>query len=409
MLAMISVQEALKITLENSSKIGEERTPVTEAAGFILAENIVSNIDLPPFNKASMDGYALKAKDSVNAPVVLEVIGMIPAGVVSDLTVNEGQVVKIMTGAPVPEGADCVQMIEKTEAAGKNRVRILESVTKGKNIAEKREVIKKNQKVFEKGTYLSPAVIAVLSAFGKAAIKIYRRPEVSIIVTGDEIVDIEQNPNAGQIRNSNGYALFHQVRQAGGMPKLLGIAKDNIEDLRPIIARGIKSDVLLISGGVSMGDFDFVEDAMAEFNIKIYYDQVNVKPGKPTVFGKINNTLVFGLPGNPVSASTIFELIVRPAIRKILGFANLNHITTQAILKEDFSSKTKRENYQPAYSYLADNIFYTTPLKSKGSADILAFSKSNSYIKTSESQTEFKTGEKVTILLRDEFWRNHLL
>lgn len=403
---MVSVQQALEITLNETPLPGTEEVLLTEARNCVLAEDVYSDIDMPPFNKSAMDGYAVKASDCQETSVVLDVIGTIPAGVNPQFTVQHAQAAKIMTGAPLPQGADSVQMVEKTEAVDSGKVKILESVQLGQNVARKSEIIAKDSRIMQKGVYISPAVIGVLATAGKERIATYKRPQVGILVTGDELVDVGRQPQAGQIRNSNGYALYSQVSEMGAHSVALGLASDDIKSLSGKIARGLKYDVLLVSGGVSMGDFDLVEDVFSEQGVEIFYDKVNIKPGKPTVFGRVRQTLVFGLPGNPVSASTVFEVLVRPALRKLMGFRQLHHLSVSAILGQDFTVKTKRENYQPALTVFEEDHFHAVPIASKGSADVVAFARSNSYIVTAQEKREFGRGDAVRVLLRDDFWRD---
>ncbi len=403
---MIAVKDAIKMTLNEVTRLGAAEVDLKEASGYILAEDIFSDIDMPPFEKSSMDGYAFKAADCQNNSTVLDVVGSIPAGVYPDFEIEKGQAAKIMTGAPLPEGADSVQMVEKTQPLGENRIEILEPVPSGRNVARKSEVIKEDSKVLSKGLFISPAVAGALATVGKATVSIFNRPKVGILVTGDELVDIDRKPEAGQIRNSNGYSLYSQVVESGALPELFGIAPDKIEYLTKSMELGLEKDVLLISGGVSIGDHDFVEDVMLKHGLKIFYDKVNIKPGKPTVFGRTSETLVFGLPGNPVSASTIFEVIVRPALRKMMGFSYLHNVKTKATLEKKYATKTKRENYQLAWTLLRDNLFCTTAIQSKGSADVVAFAKSNSYLITTQKKQEFNPGDTVDVMLRPEFWKS---
>jgi molybdopterin molybdotransferase len=402
---MISVQQALDIVLDHTVVSTPETVSIFEAGGYVLAEDIRSDIDMPPFDKSTMDGYALKAGDVAQAPTVLEVVGAIPAGAFPEFEIRSGQAAKIMTGAPLPKGADAVQIVEKTAAAENGRVTILEPVAPGKNISPQSEIIAVGEKVLSRGTFINPAVIGVLAAVGKSEVKIHRRPRVAILVTGDELVEIQQKPQAGQIRNSNGYALYHQVRNCGALPQPLGVAPDQREALRTKIAEGLQRDVLLISGGVSMGDLDLVEEVFKQLDVKILFEAVNIKPGKPTVFGKRENTLVFGLPGNPVSASTVFEIIVKPALRKMMGHAQVHNIRRRAIAANDFDSKTRRDNYAPARTYFEEDKILTAVLPSKGSSDILAFARSNSFAIVPGEVQKIKRGELVEVVLRDEFWR----
>ncbi len=404
---MISVPQALDTVLNQTFVSAPETVSILEAAGYVLAEDVHSDIAMPPFDKSTMDGYALKASDVAAAPAILKVVGVIPAGAFPEFEICSGQAAKIMTGAPLPKGADTVQIVEKTAAAENGRVKILEPVAPGKNISPQSEIIGLNEKVLSRGTFISPAVIGVLAAVGKSEIKIHRRPRVAILVTGDELVEIQQKPQAGQIRNSNGYALYHQVRDCGALPQPLGVAPDQREALRTKIAEGLQRDVLLISGGVSMGDLDFVEEVFKQLDVNIFFDAVNIKPGKPTVFGKRETTLVFGLPGNPVSASTIFEIIVKPALRKMMGHAQVHNLRWQAIAANNFDSRTRRDNYAPACTYFNDDKIMTAILPSKGSSDILTFARSNSFAIVPGEVQKIKRGEPVEVVLRDEFWKSN--
>ncbi|MFQ5753646.1 MAG: molybdopterin molybdotransferase MoeA, partial [bacterium] len=280
----------------------------------------------------------------------------------------------------------------------------LESVSSGKHVAPKSEIMQANSRVISKGHYLSSAAIGVLATVGKVEVKVCQRPTVGILVTGDELVEVHQKPKPGQIRNSNGYVLYHQVRECGAVPELFGIAPDDLNKLRNKIQQGLKKDVLLISGGVSMGDLDLVDDVFEQLGVKIFYNKVDIKPGKPTVFGRKDNTLIFGLPGNPVSASTVFEIFVKPAIRKMMGFHQYHNMKLKAVLEKKITSRTKRQYFPPAWTYFENNTFFTTPLPSKGSADVLAFANSNSYLNIPGEVDEIKKGQGVEVLLRDEFW-----
>ncbi|MFQ5640717.1 MAG: gephyrin-like molybdotransferase Glp [bacterium] len=402
---MIPVEEAIKMILAETHSLGPERVGILQTAGRILAGDVFSDIDMPPFDKSSMDGYALKHQDVAGAPNDLEVVGLIPAGVYPDLHLEQGQAAKIMTGAPLPSGADSVQMVEKTEALPPNRVKILEPVQQGKHVAKRGEIMRTNAKVLSKGAFITPSIIGVLATVGKKEVEVFKKPEVGILITGDELVTVDRTPKAGQIRNSNGYVLYHQVRACGAVPELLGIAPDDPKQLTTKILSGLKKDVLLITGGVSMGDLDFVEDVFAELGVRIFFDKMNIKPGKPSVFGKRKKTLVFGLPGNPVSASTIFELIARPALRKMMGLTQLHNIRQKARLQTTFTSKTKRENFAPAWTSFENSQLITRPIESKGSADVLAFAKSNSYIIIPSHVAVVKQGQEVEVMLRDEFWK----
>lgn len=402
---MISVETALSKVLQTVRMLGEESVPLSEADGAVLAKDIVADIDMPPFDKSSMDGYAVRSADVANAPVQLSVVATIKAGQMPDFVLQPGQAAKIMTGAPIPKEADSVQMVEKTAPVGNNGVEIMESVLPGKNLAKQGEIMQAGTTVASKGTLVSPHVISVMAAVGSATVPIFRPPRVAILVTGDELVPVDEVPGAGQIRNSNGHALYAQVRAAQGLVDRFEAACDDLNELRTKIEAGLQKDVLLISGGVSMGDFDFVEDVLTRLGVQILFSEVNIKPGKPTVFGATESCLVFGLPGNPVSASTIFEVLVRPAIRKMTGHYSLSNPTQSAILAQKLVNGTNRVSFHPALTEFADGKLKTRPIASKGSADIVALSASNSFIILPEEHT-YEAGSEVAVMLRSEFWKN---
>ncbi len=402
---MITVDAAIDTALQACKPLGSEELNLSSCLGSVLSEDVVSDLDMPPFNKSAMDGYALLAADTSTPPETLSVVGTIAAGTSPGFELKRGEAAKIMTGAPMPAGADSVQMVEKTAVPREGQVAILEGVNLGKHVALRGEILKTGDTVLKKGTYVSPACVGVLASVGQEFVKVYRRPKVAILVTGDEIVEVGQRPGPGQIRNSNGHALFSQVLACGALPEALGIGADDVDGLRRAISKGLRFDALLISGGVSMGDFDHVPGVLRDLGVELRYEKVSIKPGKPTVFGVTSSCVVFALPGNPVSASTIFEVIVKPCLRKMLGRTNLHNRTEAAVLREPFKNKTGRTNYHPAVTALQDGQFLTKPVSSRGSADILAFAGSNSYIIARHGQRSYSAGDQVEVMLRDEFWQ----
>ena len=292
-----------------------------DALSRVLAEDVVSDLDLPPFDRAAMDGYALRASDVADAPAALEVVGEVRAGQWPDLTVGPGQAVRIMTGAPLPPGADAVQQVEKTQPLDEFRVTIRSPVEPGANVAPRGSEVRAGDVVLARGRVIDPAAIAVLASAGKARVRVARRPVVALLVTGDEIVDVSASPAPGQIRNSNGPAVAAQARLAGATVRLLGVAPDRQEAIAEALGAGLAADVLVVSGGVSAGDYDLVEPALLGLGATFLFTKVAVKPGAPLVFGRRGETLVFGLPGNPVSAQVTFDLFVRPALLRMQGAA----------------------------------------------------------------------------------------
>lgn len=402
---MIPVHEAVEIALQEAQVLTPELVSLDDVGGYVLAEDIYSDIDMPPFDKSAMDGYAVRANDVEEVPATLDIVGFIPAGIYPDFEIGPGQAAQIMTGAPMPTGSDSVQMVEKTEKLGKEKVRILEAVTMGKHVAKRSEVMTASSMICPRGTYVSPALAGVLATVGRHEVRVYKRPQVGILVTGDELVAVSEKPRKGQIRNSNGYVLFNQVKETGCVPVTLGVVSDDMGALTERIEAGLRLDVLLITGGVSMGELDLVEDVFDELGVKVFYNKVNIKPGKPTVFGRKNEALVFGLPGNPVSASTVFDIIVRPVLRKMLGFEKVDNVRIKAKLTSDLRSKTGRENYVPARVYFEDDELVAAPISSKGSADVLAYARGNAYVVVPGDLDDLERGREVVVVLREEFWK----
>ena len=316
---MIPVEEALEIVLREAPALPFEEVALDDALSRVLAEDVASDSDLPPFDRAAMDGYALRAADVAGAPAALEVVGEVRAGQWPDLTVGPGQAVRIMTGAPVPPGADAVQQVEKTQPLDEFRVTILSAVAEGANVAPRGSEVRAGDVVLARGRVIDPAAIAVLASAGRARVRVARRPVVALLVTGDEIVEVSATPAPGQIRNSNGPAVAAQARLAGAEVRLLGVAPDRQDAIAQALRAGLAADVLVVSGGVSAGDYDLVEPALLELGATFLFTKVAVKPGAPLVFGRRGATLVFGLPGNPVSAQVTFDLFVRPALLKMQG------------------------------------------------------------------------------------------
>ena len=314
---MISYKEAYGVVMKSVFETEEETIPFTESAGRILAENIASDIDMPPFNRSAVDGYSCHRLDLNNDLDVLEVI---PAGKEPVKMVRKNQCSKIMTGAIVPDGCDIVFMVEESEKLPSGKIRFTGKDPKI-NISFKGEDGKKGDAVLLRDKLIKPQDIAVMASVGHTNVIVKKIPQVGIISTGDELVEPYNSPGISQIRNSNAYQLLSQVTRAGGMGKYYGIAPD-IEDVTfEMIQKAInENDIVILTGGVSMGDFDFVPSVLKRAGVKILFDQVNVQPGKPTIFGVHSKAIVFGLPGNPVSSFIQFETLVRPLINKMMGY-----------------------------------------------------------------------------------------
>lgn len=402
---LISVREANDIVLQQARRLPKQRVNLPDSLGRILASDIVSDIDMPPFNRSMMDGYALCWQDAQIAPAKLQVVGFVQAGTNPKFTIEPGQAAKIMTGAPLPRGADSVCQIEKTSAAGAGTVvEILEPVTKGQNVVMQAAEVTRGEVVMAAGTYVTPAVIGLLAATGNVQVDVFGMPEVAILATGDELVEPGVKPLQGQIRNSNSYALQALCHKIGLRTHLLGVAKDDKSGLRSKITHGLQHDVLLITGGVSVGDFDLVDAVLRDMHLQILFESVSIKPGKPTMLAKRENKLVFGLPGNPVSSATVFEVLVRPALKKMMGYPVYQDLHVHASLTQFFVNKSQRENFHPSVTWYEDGKFFCRPLATKGSGDLAGYSRCNSYLICPVDVNELHEGSLVNVVLRDDFY-----
>jgi molybdenum cofactor synthesis domain-containing protein len=396
---MITVDQALTILLDQVETLGTESVAIEQAHRRILAEDVRADMDLPPFDRARMDGYAVRSSDVSTAPVKLRVIGEIAAGAQFEHRVNAGEVVKIFTGAPVPDGADAVQKVEVTRANG-HTVEILEPVTPGQFITPRASEVAAGEIVAETGREIGPAEMAVLASFGYASVRVGRRPRVAVISTGSELVQVSSKPSGAQIRNSNSYTLAAYAERAGAMADMLGIVEDTPEATRVALIRAADNhDIVITSGGVSMGDYDLVKGALKDIGAEIYFDRVIIRPGKPIVFARRGETYFFGLPGNPVSTSVTFNVFVRPAIRKMQGEASPALATVSARLSRTVKDSSSRRSYLPARLFIQEGRAMVEPLKWGGSSDFVAFMQANALIVVREDVHETAQGELVDVLL----------
>jgi molybdopterin molybdotransferase len=335
---MITVREALDLVLADVAPLGVETVALPHAAGRVLAEAVTATRDVPPFRNTAMDGYAVRAADVASAasarPVRLRILEVVGAGAVPRAEVTGGTATKIMTGSPMPEGADAVVRIEDTSEAG-GEVHIRVGVPAGANVRHPGEDMKVGERVLGAGRPLRPADIGLLASLGAAVVRVSRRPEVAILATGDELVEIGQPLGPGQIVNSNAYTLAAAVEEAGAVARVLGIARDSADATRRAFADALASDMVLSTGGVSMGSFDIVREVLAGLGVRERFWKVAQKPGKPLTFGVREPTPVFGLPGNPVSALVCFYIYVRPALRAMMGHELLHLPTVRATVEDD--------------------------------------------------------------------------
>lgn len=332
---MVSFEEALKTILENVAPVGAEQLPLPEAVGQVLAEDVTAPWDLPLWDNSAMDGYALRQEDCRTTPCKLRVTGYLPAGAAAEgVAVAAGCCVKIMTGAPIPDGADAVVPFEETEETSGEQVSITRQVVPGQHLRRRGEDIRSGELILSRGTVLRPAEISLLASCGKALVMVQRRPVVAILSTGDELVEIGSIPGPAQLVNSNTVTLAAAVREAGAAPRILGIARDNRLAHLDKLRQGLSADVLITSAGISAGDRDLVRVALEELGVKFLFWKVAIKPGKPTAFGLFEGQPVFCLPGNPVASQITYDQFVRPALLRMMGHQRILRPTVRAILQD---------------------------------------------------------------------------
>jgi molybdopterin molybdotransferase len=402
---MISVEEALGILLSNLPECKVERIPFSSALGRILAENLVATCDIPPFHRSAVDGYALLSSDVEHAPVELAVVGESRAGGGMPGALRPGEAITIMTGAPVPDGADCVQMVEHSRLSSAGRkVTILKSAKAHENIAPRGSEASSGEGVLDSGHRIGPAEIAVMATFGYREVDAYRKPTVAIVATGDELVELDQSPRPDQIRNSNAYCLAGQLRYMDIEADYLGIAKDDREELRRKMLLGLERDVLIITGGVSMGEYDFVQDVFHDLGLEILFSKVAIKPGKPTVFARRGDNLVFGLPGNPISALVTFECFVRPVLGRLCGMKMPELPRMKGELLADMKQSPGRMAFLPAWVFWEEGGWKVEPLVWKSSADIIGFTHANATFIFPKNRDFLSRGEIVELMLLPDFF-----
>lgn len=371
-----------------------ERVSLESAAGRVLAEDIAADRDSPALSRSVRDGYAVRAAD---LPGDLVVIGEVRAGERFAGEVGAGQAVEIMTGAPIPVGADAVVMVEHTSRVN-GRVHIEGAAQPRQFINPQGCEATANEIVLRAGKRIDYADVAMLSAFGHTYVSVFRKPEVAIIATGDEIVEVSETPAAFQIRNSNAYSLAAQVARAGGVPRILPIARDTVEHTREIVERGLSSDLLLLSGGVSAGKYDVVEKVLAEVGAEFFFDRVLIQPGQPVVFGRAGRTFFFGLPGNPSSTMVTFEVFARAALELLAGQTESPLHMPFARLTREFRHRAGVTRFLPAH--LSADGAEVTPVEWHGSGDMPALTRANAYLVADPFRAEYPAGELIRVLLK---------
>ncbi len=402
---MISVQEALQTILDSCRPLGLEKVNILETCGRVIGEDVFAPRSIPSADNSAMDGYAVRFADTKGAtavrPVELKVIETIAAGAAPKKTVKTGQAARIMTGAVIPKGADAVVRREDTDEKRKT-VLIKVAVPKDLDIRFAGEDVQKGERVITAGSLLHPGHVGMLAALGKAFVLVYSRPHVAILSTGDELVDIETDPAPGKIVNSNSYSLAAQVLSCGGIPILSGIIRDKKADLACAFQTARRADVILSSGGVSMGDYDFVKDVMGDIGNAMRFWQVAMRPGKPLAFGSIDATPLFGLPGNPVSAMVSFEQFVRPYLLKMQGHKQLFRPTARVVSAQTIEKKTGLKHFLRAVVENKNGRLIARLTGEQGSGILKSMVEANAFIVLEEDVAKVKKGDDVTIQWLDK-------
>lgn len=413
---MLELEEAIGEVLGRTRRRSAKMVALEEAVGSVLAEDIVAPFDMPPFNKSAMDGYAVSSKDISSVPVRLRLTGEVPAGSFSKDVMGKGECVKIMTGSPIPEGADSVVMVEVTSQKPEARsysshithhtsrvvdyeqIEIYKRVKEGENVCFRGEDIKKGARVLQKGTLIRAIEVSIAASMGKAKIKVYEKPRVAVLITGSEIVEPGRRVGYGKIYNSNGHLIRSLLSSMNLKGEYIGIARDDEKHLTSRIKAGLKHEVLIISGGVSVGDYDLVPRMLKKCQVKGVFHKVSIKPGKPFLFGYKGRTLVFGVPGNPVSTYLDFLVLIRPALSKMMGKdASLG--ICKGILMSDFHRKKGRKRFVPVSTRMRGNIREVFPVTTyHGSADMVSLISADSFMIVERELSSLKKGSEVDIL-----------
>ncbi len=400
---MISVVEARDTILNRVRPIGVERVDIVSGRGRVLAEDVHATRNQPPWDNSAMDGYAVRAADTVpaspNTPAELEIVEDLPAGYVAKRAVGPGQAIHIMTGAPVPEGADTIVRVERTLRVDERRVRVLQPVEPGTDLRRAGEDIREGDLIIPAGTLIRPAEVGLLASTNRSQVSVYRRPRVAVLSTGDEIVDVDEPLEDGKIVDSNGYALTALVADAGGVPLRLGICPDTQEALEQALRDGLVADAIITSGGVSVGEYDYVKAALEAVGTSMAFWKVSMTPGRPLTFGAIDDTIVFGLPGNPVASMVTFELFMRPALLKMQGYTHLYRPTIKAVLQEDITKSLGRKQFIRVTLEQRDGTFFASRTGAQGSGILRSMSIADGLAVSHEEQEFMEAGQEIEVML----------
>ncbi|GAB4129430.1 MAG: molybdopterin molybdotransferase MoeA [Sideroxydans sp.] len=397
----LQVPEALAIILREAAPLGTEIVRLEESLGRVLAQDIRANRDLPPYAVSAMDGFALRSADVASAPVTLTIVEDIKAGDLPQKTLAAGQCARIMTGAPLPPGADAVLRMEDTELRSANSVEIKVAVKSGNDVRPKGENMSAGQVVLTRGTEITPGVIGVLATVKAATVEVFRRPHVAVLSTGDELEGLDEAVDPNKIPESNSYALLGQM-QAIGLPVVrLGIARDDPAETEAALRRGLEYDVLLVSGGSSVGVHDLVRPALEQLGVEMKFWRVAMKPGHPLAFGLLGNKLVFGLPGNPVSSMVCVEQFVIPALRAMTGNAKCHRRTVRARLQRAIKHKPGRTEFVRVQLTQDESGFVVQDTGNQSSGVLLSMAQAEGLAVVPAASEGLAAGESVWVQLLD--------
>ncbi len=397
---MISVDQALAEIMARLPKRRSSLCSLEESITRVLAEDLPSDIDSPPYDKSLVDGYAVIAAD-ITSGVTLEILDEVIAGQTPTKSLTRNTAIQIMTGAPLPDGANAVVMVEQTSRQGQQVTINLEQILPETNVMRRATSLSRGETILPAGTRIRPIEVGIMAEIGYSQIPVYQQPKLAIISTGDELVDVSTTPQNGQIRNSNGPLLSTLGTTYGALASSLGIGRDDPDELTKLIARGLQADILVLSGGVSAGVKDLVPAVLNELGVQQVFHKVNLKPGKPLWFGvrqqENHQTLVFGLPGNPVSSLVCFLLFVAPVISQLVGVESENLRTSSAVLTADYQQRGDRPTYFPARLTQDNGTRYVTALAWKGSADQRTLSEANALAFFPAGNQLYPKGQTITV------------
>lgn len=397
---MISAKQAIKIILKNTQVLPVEEKNILAAFGQTLAEDIYARANIPYFSNSAMDGYALKARDVREAmphrPKRLKIVGEVAIGKFPSIKLQSGQTARIFTGAPIPSGANVVVPVEATRE-NQGEVEIYQPVKRGANIRLAGEDVKKGDLVLKKGSLITPAIVGMCAALGREEIKVISRPRVAILSVGDELVKPAEKSWRGKIKDANSYSLYAEVLKYGGKPLPLGAVADKVSLIESRVKPGLKADILLTSGGVSVGTYDYLKNIFLRLKVKIKFHRVAQKPGGPLLFGKYGKTLVFGLPGNPVSVLVCFEEYVALAMRKMAGNLHWRPNSVTAELQQPINDRVGRTNFIRGIINKRNGKYFVKPTGPQGSGVLSSMVKTNGLIIVPERKASLKKGEKVKV------------